>query len=323
MKPNRKPSSGASQRKAKVSQRATSLWQNHLQNAQESLTRLLSTKAASAMTIAVIGISLLLPAGLFVTMKNLQALGNGFNQLSPITLYLHDGISEADGLSLSEQLLTDTDAAASQYVSKQQAAIDFAAYSGLGDVIAELEDNPLPASIVLTPQSIEGEISRELIDRLSALPEVASVQVDLDWIARLQEFLRIAGRAANALMLVFSCAVLFIVGNTIKMSIEGRRAEIVVVKLVGGTDSYVARPFLYTGLWLGLAGGLLAWILLYLILLALYGPIERLLTLYDSQYALSGLGFGASLVLLLSSGGLGWLGAWVSVRQHLSAIEPR
>jgi cell division transport system permease protein len=323
MKPSHKPNSGASQRKAKVSQRATSLWQNHIQNAQESLNRLLNARVASAMTIAVIGISLLLPAGLFVTMKNLQALGNGFNQLSPITLYLNDNVTEKEGISISERLLTQTDATSTQYVSKQQAAADFAIYSGLGDVISELEDNPLPASIVLTPKSIEGEISRELVDRLSALPEVESVQVDLDWIARLQEFLRIASRAANALMLVFSCAVLFIVGNTIKMSIEGRRAEIVVVKLVGGTDSYVARPFLYTGLWLGLAGGLLAWILLYLILLALYGPVDRLLALYDSQYELGGLGLIASLVLLISSAGLGWLGAWVSVRQHLAAIEPR
>lgn len=323
MRPSSKANTDARARKAKTGQRATSLWQSHLKNAKESLQRLVSTRVASAMTIAVIGISLLLPAGLFVTMKNLQALGNGFNQLSPITLYLKDKTSNREGLELSERLLKENVSATVIYISKEQAAADFANFSGLGDVLSELDDNPLPASIVITPNAIDGEISRTLVDRLSVLPEIESVQIDLAWIARLQEFLNIAGRAANALMLVFSCAVLFIVGNTIKLSIEGRRAEIVVIKLVGGTDSYVARPFLYTGLWLGLAGGVLAGVLLNLILLTLYNPVQRLLSLYESQYELSGLGFSASLVLLICSAGLGWLGAWVSVRQHLSAIEPR
>lgn len=323
MKPRATPNRSVNQRKTKPKRTATGLWQSHWQTAKESLTRLLSAPAANAMTIIVIGISLLLPAGLYVIMENLQGLSSGFNQLSPITLYLQDGISDNEAIELSDRLLQTTEASSVQYISKQQAAADFAEHSGLGDVISELAENPLPASIVLTPNSIGGKIPSALLDDLSALPEVESVQVDLDWIARLQEFLKFAGRAANALMLVFSCAVLFVVGNTIRLSIEGRRAEIVVIKLVGGTDSYVARPFLYTGLWFGLAGGLLAWGLLNLILLALYGPMGQLLALYESQFDLKGLGINASVVLFVLAGGLGWLGAWVSVRQHLKDIVPR
>lgn len=323
MKPRPNTYKASNQRKVKPKRSAASLWQSHLETAKESLIKLLSAPAASVMTVVVIAISLLLPSGLYVTMQNLQGLSSGFNQLSPITLYLNDNVTEIEAMQVSDRLLQMTETHTARYVSKQQAATDFAIHSGLGDVLSELEINPLPASIVLTPISIDGEISNELLESLGAFAEVESVQVDLDWIARLQEFLKFAGRASNALMLVFSCAVLFVVGNTIRLSIEGRRAEIVVIKLVGGTDSYVARPFLYTGLWFGLAGGLLAWALLHIMLLALLGPMKQLLALYESQFAPEGLGLSASVVLLVLAAGLGWLGAWVSVRQHLKDIEPR
>jgi cell division transport system permease protein len=116
---------------------------------------------------------------------------------------------------------------------------------------------------------------------------------------------------------------LFVVGNTIRLAIEGRRAEIVVIKLVGGTNNYVARPFLYAGALYGLAGSALAWALLSIILLSLRGPALELLVLYSSDYQLKGLGGANSLVLLTLGTLLGWLGAFISVRQHLAAIEPR
>ncbi|MDX1490964.1 MAG: permease-like cell division protein FtsX [Pseudohongiellaceae bacterium] len=299
-----------------------SLWENHIRSGKESLNRLLEKRLASLMTIAVIGISLLLPSGLFVTMKNLSALGEGFNELSPITLYLELEATDKEALEISEQLLQLPEIAATEYISAQQGASDFASFSGLGDVLSALDKNPLPATIVVTPQSIASQEIEGLISRLAQMPKVETAQADLDWLARLQELLALAGRAANALMIVFSAAVLFVVGNTIKLSIEGRRAEIVVVKLVGGTDAYVARPFLYTGLWLGLAGGLLAWALLHIILLALNGPIDRLLQLYDSQFDVRSLGIVASISLLGCAAALGWLGAWVSVKQHLADVEP-
>jgi cell division transport system permease protein len=162
-----------------------------------------------------------------------------------------------------------------------------------------------------------------LLAELNALAGVESAQLDLAWIARLQRFLDLAQRMSTALMLILALAVLFVVGNTIRLAIEGRRAEIVVVKLVGGTDSYVARPFLYTGFWYGLGGGLLAWLLLSLIMLALSGPLDALLALYGNQHSVHGLSLLPGLILLAGSALLGWLGAWISVRQHLSAIEPR
>ena len=319
----RKAPSGARQSKASSADKLKSLWQSHLAIALQSIRKLRSEPAASAMTIAVIGIALLLPTTLFVAMNNLQILSAGVSESSRITIYLDDTLSEAQGSSLSEQLLSRPDISAGEYISPAQAAEEFREFSGLGDVLDALEENPLPAVIVLTPRNVDEDSGAALLNELNGLPGVESVQLDLEWIARLQRFLELAQRMSTALMLVLSLAVLFVVGNTIRLAIEGRRAEIVVVKLVGGTDSYVARPFLYTGFWYGLGGGLLAWLLLALIMRALSGPLAALLALYENQHSIHGLTLLPGLLLLSGSALLGWLGAWISVRQHLSAIEPR
>lgn len=313
--------SGARTQQVTLKSGLQSRWQNHRDVAGSSLKKLLITPFSTVMTVAVIAIALLLPTALFVAMDNLSALSEGFGRLSRITLYLEDNLSERDSSALSEQLLARPDIAAVEYISPAQGAEEFARYSGLGDVLSLLDDNPLPGVMLVTPTDA-GARSSTLLGELAGLEGVSLAQLDLQWIERLRLLLETAGRASTALMLVFALAVLLVIGNTIRLAIESRRAEIVVVKLVGGTDGYVARPFLYTGLWYGLAGGLLAWLALTLLLLALYTPTRELLALYDSQHELRGLGVTGAAALLAGSGLLGWLGAFISVRQHLSEIEP-
>jgi len=319
----RKPESGAKQSQRTARGALQSHWQQHLKTAQQTFIRLLTTPAASIMTVAVIGIALLLPSTLFVGMKNLQALSGGISSVSRISLYLKENVSDIDAIAISQQLLQRSDIASSEYISPTQAVQEFKIYSRLGDVIDALDENPLPGVIVLSPSVIDSASASVLLAEVESLPEVESAQLDLQWIERLQAFLDLAQRASTGLMLILALAVLFVVGNTIRLAIEGRRAEIVVIKLVGGTNSYVARPFLYTGAIYGLAGSLLAWTLLTLILLSLRGPANKLLGLYSSDYQLQGLGAGSSMVLLALGAMLGWLGAMISVRQHLAAIEPR
>ena len=298
-------------------------WQQHLQTAKDSLIRLLQQPSSSFMTIAVIGIALLLPSTLYVSMSNLNGLSEGLNNSSRITLYLADNFNENEALEVSEQLLQRDDVLSAVYISPEQAAIEFSAYSGLGDVIDALAANPLPGAIVVTPVSIDANTTRVLAQDLAQISIVDSVQLDLQWVERLAQFLQLAQRISTALMVILAIAVLFIVGNTIRLAIEGRRAEIVVVKLVGGTNSYVARPFLYAGAYYGLAGSLIACLMLNLIMWAISGPASALLALYDSDFVLRSLGLESSVLLLLLGTALGWLGALLSVRQHLVGIEPR
>jgi cell division transport system permease protein len=273
--------------------------------------------------VTVIGIALVLPSAVYVSMNNIQALSAGIDSTSQISLYLNEEVTNEEAYEVSEQLLQRDEIASSVYISPAQAAAEFNTYSGLGDVIDALGSNPLPGVIVLSPSIIDSISASALLEELRGLPAVESAQLDLQWVERLQAFLQLAQRASTGLMLILALAVLFVVGNTIRLAIEGRRAEIVVIKLVGGTNSYVARPFLYAGALYGLAGSVLAWAMLSIILLSLRGPANELLGLYSSDHQLQGLGAANSLALLAIGTLLGWLGAFISVRQHLAAIEPR
>jgi len=157
---------------------------------------------------------------------------------------------------------------------------------------------------------------------LSSLPEVEKAELDLQWVKRLYTMTQILQRAVWVLSGFLALAVLLVIGNTIRLAIESRRNEILVVKLVGGTDSFVRRPFLYTGMWYGLGGGLIAYILIEVTLWWLNSPIQRLAELYYSSFKLNGLGFLTFLFLLLLSMLLGWSGAWLAVHRHLGDIEP-
>jgi len=314
---------GAGQRRKTARGTLQAGWQTHWRTARESLARLSGMPVATAMTVAVIGIALLLPTGLLVAMDNLRALSGNLGGVSQISLFLEEGVSQEQAEALSEQILSTGDIVESRYISPEQGAADFVVYSGLGDILTELDDNPLPGIIVLTPALIDATAAVALRQELEALSGVESVQVDLEWVERLQSILALAGRASTGLLLILSVAVLFITGNTIRLDIEGRRAEIVVVKLVGGTDSDVALPFLYSGAFYGIAGALIAWILLELALLILQGPANDLLRLYGSEFVIAGLGAASGALLIAGGAALGWLGALVSVKQHLAAIEPR
>jgi cell division transport system permease protein len=318
-----KRAAGAAQHRITARGAMQSAWQTHWRTARESLARLLRTPGETAMTVAVIGIALLLPSGLLVTMDNLRTLSGSLGGVSQISLYLQDGVGQVEAEALSAQLLARDDIELARYVSPEEGAADFIRYSGLGDILSALEENPLPGVIVLTPAMLDSPAAAALQQDLTAQPGVDSVQIDLEWVERLERILTLAGRASTGLLLILSLAVLFITGNTIRLAIEGRRAEIVVVKLVGGTDSDVALPFLYCGALYGLSGGLAAWVLLMLGLLTLQGPANELLRFYGSDLVIAGPGAGSTILLIAGGTLLGWAGAFISVKQHLAAIEPR
>ena len=315
MKARAAPTSAASQLRSRL--------QHHREMAGDSLKRLWKAPLSSLMTVTVIGIALLLPALLTVVMQNISGLGSGIDDINQITLYLHDNVTEDRAVEVSNDLLSKPELRAISYISADQALVEFREQSGFGDVTDALGSNPLPAVLVVYPSTLDAAEAEQLLQELQALPEVEFAQLDLQWLQRLQGLTGIIERAVTALIIILSVAVLFVVGNTIRMAIESRRAEILVVKLVGGSNSFVARPFLYTGFGYGLLGGLLAWLSLLLLLLLFAEPLGSLLDLYGSDFVLQGPGMLPALVLLSGGALLGWLGALLSVMQYLAAIEPR
>ncbi|WP_114417200.1 permease-like cell division protein FtsX [Marinospirillum perlucidum] len=322
--PSPKPSSGG----ARISEVKTATrfraWRRHHANmAVDSLQRLLRSPLASLMTWAVIAIAMSLPVALYIFLNNAQLVSSNWDGNAQMSLYLEAGVNDARGQALMQELQMREDIAETRYLSKEQTLAEFREFSGFGEALNYLDGNPLPAVIVVRP-SIQGvEAQEQLVTELDQLPEVEEAQLDLAWVKRLFYIMELGQRLITALALLLGIAVLLVVGNTIRLAIENRRQEILVTKLIGATNAFVRRPFLYTGIWYGLGGGLLAWLLINLSLFWLKGPVSSLASAYASDFSLIGLGLRDSLLLLLSSTILGWLGAWIAVGRHLGKIEPR
>ena len=298
---------------------------HHSNSAIESLLRLLETPLQSLMTWLVIAIAIALPAALFVVFNNVQQIGQSWQDSSQISVFLKKDASVNQAQDLRGRWAQRADVAQATYISSEQALEEFKLGSGLGELANHLDENPLPAVILIKPK-VGGnapEALNSLQQALVADPLVADVRLDMLWVKRLHQFIAVAERFVAALAALLVLGVLLVVGNTIRMAIEARRDEIVVVKLVGATDAYVRRPFLYTGLWYGVGGGILAAILLALGFWWLSAPVTQLADLYQSSFRLQGLGFIESLQLILIAGVTGLVGAWIAVARHLYAIQPR
>ena len=319
---NPSPQRGATTARVSWRQRFESYREHHRDVAMESLRRLLATPLPTLMTVLVIAISLALPAGLYVLLKNAQVVSEDWDGSAQISLFLRKDTTEDQGRKLANDLARRGDVKRTEYISRDQALKEFQQQSGLGNILNELGDNPLPAVIVVYPAQNDLKEARQLRNDLAGMGQVDIAQLDAQWVQRLYALLELGQRLVVALSLGLGLAVLLVIVNTIRLSIENRRDEIVIVKLVGATDAYVRRPFLYTGFWYGLGGCLVALILIQSLLLWLDGPVQVIADLYRSQFSLSGLGFGPSLIMLVGSVLIGLLGAGLAVSQHLRAIEP-
>ncbi|MEQ5835787.1 cell division protein FtsX [Marinobacter sp. R17] len=297
---------------------------HHRKTARDSAERLWRAPVASLMTWLVMGIALALPVGLLLLLTSLQGVSAGWESTARVTVYLDQSATTDDLDRLRAQVASRPDVTDVTVITKDEALKEFRASSGLADALDYLDENPLPHTLLLTPdESVRNQIGmQKLMVALEDLKDVARVQVDLGWLQRLNTITDLLGRGVWALGLLLAAAVILVIGNTIRLAIENRRDEILVAKLVGGTDAFVRRPFLYTGVWYGLGGGIVAFILLQVTLWWMSGPVQRLASLYRSEFELSGLSWDGTLGLLMVSVLLGWMGAWLAVKRHLEAIEP-
>jgi len=317
---------GASDGRAAFLDKFRSYFQNHQRLFFSTLRRLLAEPVQTLMTSLVVAIALGLPAALYVGVVNLQQLGSRVETTAQMTVFLKKEASQQAIDQLRKNLASDQDFATVKYISRKQALDEFRVLSSFGDVLEMLDENPLPAVFIVQPAvhfQQDLSASEKLVDKLKKMTLVDDVQLDMKWMQRLQAMLVVGERLAFSLGLALALGVLLIVGNTIRLAIENRRDEIVVVKLVGGTNAYVRRPFLYTGVWYGLIGGVLAWALVVLGLQWISGPVSHLAELYQSFFQLQGLGFSGLAALIGIGAVLGLVGAWLAVARHLSKIEPK
>lgn len=316
-------SKGAAKHKIDLASQSKSWLRHHKSTARESLLRLLLTPLPSLMTLAVLAIALALPGLMFVGLKNIHQLSGEWQGDPRISLYLQKTLPVEEADRFSQKMLLRTDLAAVELVTKEQGLHEFQRISGFSDVLEFLDKNPLPAVVVVQPLDNQKGSLVKLQQQLSELPEVEEAVLDMIWVERLASFVQLANRLVLVLGALLALSVLLVVGNTIRLSIESRKDEIQVAKLVGATDAWVKRPFIYTGFWFGLIGSVIAWLCVQISLLLINTPVGDLAALYQTDFELQGLGFIDSLSLIGVGVLLGLFGARLAVGRHLREIEPQ
>ena len=297
--------------------------ESHRASLADSLRRLGKQPIGSFFTCLVMAVALSMPMGLSLLLKNVEQLGGSWQRAAQISLYLKLDATAREGEALRTQIKGLPGVAEADYVSREQALNEFQQQSGLGDALRELPENPLPGVIVVTPAEVDKPTLEALRQRLAELPKVELAQLDLVWVERLAAILKLGDRFVFGLTVLLVSALLLVIGNTIRLHIENRRAEIEVIKLVGGTDGYVRRPFLYMGALYGFGAGIFAWLLLAFGLDWLNDAVVRLAGLYGSDFALGGVPSSDGFSLLLGAVLLGYIGAWLAVARHLNELAPR
>lgn len=295
----------------------------HAQNLLGTLGRMARQPVGSLMTIVVIAIALALPTGLRVLLNNAQILSGSWDGAIDFTVYLKLDVDTARAEELTRDVQAREDVTQTVFISRSEALAEFRAYSGFGEALDVLDENPLPHALIVRPASGDKAELEALAGALALMPETDFVQLDTAWVERLNGILDLARRVVDMATILLSLAVVLIIGNTIRLEINNRREEIQVVKLVGGSDGFIRRPFLYMGFFYGLAGAAMAALTVTLSLSLLASPTHALAQLYGSSFNLAGLTWLQTLLLLGSGALLGWAGAGVAAARHLRAIEPR
>jgi cell division transport system permease protein len=296
----------------------------HAQTLVGSLGRIVGQPFATLMTMGVIAMALALPLLLNLFLTNVHTATGNWSNAFDLSVYMDKKVSAGRVAAVAKQLRLRGDVAAVRVITAEQALAEFRRDSGFGEALDELRENPLPDTVVVTPTLAAStpQGTSALKEAIAAMADVHSVQLDTEWVKRLHAILAILRRVVLLTGGLLGAGVVIIVGNTIRLDILNRRAEIEVMKLVGASDRFARRPFLYSGIWYGLGGGLMALILVAIAGVVLSKPVDNLAKLYGSQFHLQGLEFTTGLGVLVLSSSLAWIGSWFAATRHIRHIEP-
>ena len=296
----------------------------HLQQGIGSLGDLWRTPFTSAMTIMVLGISLTLPTTLHLFVKNAQTVTQQWESASEISLFLKLSTSEKSAKNFVARISLYPEITKVKYIPADQALENFKRLSGFGEALNYLENNPLPATVLVTPtkHSSQVEAVRELLEKLQNEREVDQGKLDLEWLTRLTAMAKVIEDVVLGIAFLLCLSVVLIIGNTIRLAILNQKDAIAVMKLVGATDRFIQRPFLYAGVWYGVLGGIVSCIGVAILAWYLEGSLQNFTDLYRSQFTLQGLTFTEAMTLISMAIILGLSGSYISVRKHIREIEP-
>lgn len=316
---------GAQLSHVSIVQRIFMFFVSHIRQALGSLGELWRSRVSSLMTIGVLGLSITLPSTLYVMVKNAENISSGWQQASEISLFLKQNTSQGDVDQLLKRIQLWPEIDKIHYIPADKALEEFKQLSGFGDAITYLDKNPLPNVVLVIPTERHAgpSAARQLLEKLRNEREVEIGKLDIEWLERLHALLNVVQELVSVIALLLFLAVILIIGNTIRLNILNKKDEILVMKLVGATDAFIQRPFLYTGFWYGLLGGLLAWFAVVILLWWMSSSVAAVSELYQKNFNLTGIDGSTLLLMLGLSVFLGLSGSLLSVKRYVSEIEPK
>ncbi len=289
---------------------------HHLHSSKIAAEQFRAAPVAALFTVLVIGVAVSLPAGLYVLLANLERAAGSVKPQAEITVFLKEEVDENTARSLGASLKKRALVADARFVSKAD-GIKHLEDAGLADIAAGLPENPLPHTLILTPKDTSPAAMASLNSKLKNNPDVDRILMDSDWIKRLAALMQLGRDLVGMLIVVLGVALAAITSNTIRLQIYAQKDEIEVARLIGATDRFIRRPFLYFGGIQGLAGGMAGWLLVGCGGWLLEKSVAQVATAYGSQFHLAGFTLREAALLLLLSACLGWFGAYFSVGRAL------
>ena len=302
-----------------------SIWMTrHASSSLGALGRIVRHPFSSLMIVLVIAVTLALPAAINLVVKNARAISGSWDNALDFSVYLKQEVAESEAEGLGRLIEQRADVEFVTFVSASSALDEFKELSGFGAALDQLPDNPLPHTLVVRPSASNTSASMILLqEELANLPETEHVQVDTEWVQRFHAILDIVRQAIAIGAALLGIAIVVVIGNTIRLDIENRRNEIEVTKLIGASNAFVRRPFLWTGFWYGLLGGMLALALVYSGLTMLQGPVARLAGLYQGNIAIASIDIAEAGAIVGIGIFLGLFASWLTAARHMRRIEPR
>ncbi|MDC9594650.1 permease-like cell division protein FtsX [Xenorhabdus sp. IM139775] len=279
---------------------------------------------ATLLTIMVIAISLTLPSVFYIVWKNVDQAVMQWYPIPQLTVYLDKSLNDNSVKQVIDQLKGMDGVKSVNYLSREDAVNEFRAWSGFASALDLLEENPLPAVAIVSPELNfqSAQTLTTLRDQVAQIKGIEDVRMDDSWFARLTALTVLVGRIAAVIGILMVVALLLVIGNSVRLSIFSRRETINVMKLIGATDGFILRPFLNGGALLGALGATFSLILSSLLVWKLSDVVTEVASVFGTSFRLHGLGWDESLLLVLVSGMIGWIAAWFATIQHLRRFRP-
>ena len=294
----------------------------HRAAATSSWKKLMARPLATGMVWLVVAISLALPGAMLLTLDNLRPLVPDLERSAQVSVMLAGELNREQAEALLRELMTLASVEDATLVRRDEALAIFGEQTGLSGVLTSLDHNPLPHVMLVSPTAPRTDTAlSQLVEAIGALSGVDRVIVDSQWMSRLDQALLATERWGLALGAAMVLGAILALANTLHLAIDARREEILVVRVIGGSPGFIRRPFLYTGLYFGAGGGVLAGVMLWVLSLWIAGPVNALFVLYGSPGEIQGPGVWYLSALIALGAGLGWLTSWIASARYFNRLE--